>query len=214
MADMIRADLERAGIDYLDAEGRVFDFHSLRGQYITELGRSGAPQVVVQKLARHADFSTTKRYLDITLADESAAVERLPTIDMTPVSNQEMLATGTDDVPVDPSTNGSASGSISVVPGYHDVSSHVTDDAGQSGTQDRSASDDNSLEASNYDTTCPDVSQHVNDERDQATRRTRTVNLRITNALLCQLSYGGRLTEFVIDMLWHAMTFRAKIFCI
>ena len=76
--DMLLADLERASIDFEDAEERCFDFHSLRGQYITELGRSGAPQVVVQKLGRHVSFNTTRRYLDITLADEAAAGNRLP----------------------------------------------------------------------------------------------------------------------------------------
>ena len=96
-ADMLRFDLKAAGIDEKDAEGRVFDFHALRGQYITSLGRSGASQIVVQTLARHVDFNTTRRYLDITLADSAAAVNDLPTPGATTSTtiDPEARATGT-----------------------------------------------------------------------------------------------------------------------
>ena len=94
VADMLKADLDRIGIAYEDAEGRVFDFHALRGQFITDLGRSGAPQVVVQRLARHTDFKVTSRYLHIGLADEAAAVNRLPW--PTPIKHEAVAATGTD----------------------------------------------------------------------------------------------------------------------
>jgi len=94
VADMLRADLERAGIPYKDAEGRVFDFHATRGQYITSLGKSGASQVVVQQLARHKDFNTTRRYLHLTVADGAAAVNNLPSVGSKKPAPQ--LATGTD----------------------------------------------------------------------------------------------------------------------
>ena len=37
----------------------MFDFHALRGQYITALVRSGAPAKVAQELARHSDPKST-----------------------------------------------------------------------------------------------------------------------------------------------------------
>ena len=40
-ADMLRQDLEAAGIEYEDAEIHVFDFHALRHLFITNLVRSG-----------------------------------------------------------------------------------------------------------------------------------------------------------------------------
>jgi integrase len=39
---MLRRDLEAAGIPYRDASGRLFDFHALRGQFITSLALRGA----------------------------------------------------------------------------------------------------------------------------------------------------------------------------
>ncbi len=78
-AEMLRIDLEAAGIPYRDAAGRVFDFHSLRGQYITSLGRAGVPLVTAQKLARHSDPKLTANvYTHLAMVDLAAAVESLP----------------------------------------------------------------------------------------------------------------------------------------
>ena len=95
-AAMLRFDLEAAAIPATDAEGRVFDFHALRGQYITGLGKSGASQIVVQDLARHVDFKTTRRYLDITLADSAAAVNNLPVPGRSDTLAVDARATGTE----------------------------------------------------------------------------------------------------------------------
>ena len=54
-AEMMRHDLQAAGLPFEDERGDVFDFHSLRGQFITQLGRNGVPLVEAQKLARHSD---------------------------------------------------------------------------------------------------------------------------------------------------------------
>ncbi len=57
-AEMLRADLIRAGIPY-EVGGKVADFHALRGSFITNLVRSGANIKAVQKLARHSTITLT-----------------------------------------------------------------------------------------------------------------------------------------------------------
>ena len=61
-ADMLRRDLETAGIPYADGGGRVFDFHSLRGQFATDLMRAGVPQGRAQKLMRHSTPHLTAKH--------------------------------------------------------------------------------------------------------------------------------------------------------
>ncbi len=69
-AEMIRADLEAAGIAYKDADGHVYDFHALRHQYITDLYRSGAHPKTVQELARHSSVTLSlDRYTHAGAAD-------------------------------------------------------------------------------------------------------------------------------------------------
>lgn len=58
-AEMLKADLERAGISYRDGAERVVDFHALRGTYITHLIQNGANPKVVQVLARHSTITLT-----------------------------------------------------------------------------------------------------------------------------------------------------------
>jgi len=92
MAPIIRADLETAGIDPVDDAGRVIDFHSLRHTYITRLATAGVPPRVAQSLARHSTITLTMdRYSHVRLADESAALEALPSI----TEPAELAATGT-----------------------------------------------------------------------------------------------------------------------
>jgi integrase len=73
---------QREGSEFLtyeDAEGRVFDFHALRGAYISRLERSGATVKTLQTLARHADPRLTlKRYARVNREDEVRAVAAVP----------------------------------------------------------------------------------------------------------------------------------------
>ncbi len=98
-ARTLRWDLKAAGIPYCDDSGRVFDFHALRGAYISRIERTGATPKTLQTLARHSDPRLTmKRYARIRLNDQVAAVEQLSTL----VPNQTpcrvpLEATGTCD---------------------------------------------------------------------------------------------------------------------
>ena len=80
---------------YEDHDGRVFDFHALRGQFITELGRAGVSLQEAQKLARHSDPKlTANHYTHLSLTDLSTSVGKLPTL---PAQSESLRATGTTD---------------------------------------------------------------------------------------------------------------------
>ena len=72
--------LEKAGIPYVDKNGFVADFHSLRGTFTTNLVIAGVSPKHTQDLARHSDINLTmgvytKLRKDTHLAE---AVEKLP----------------------------------------------------------------------------------------------------------------------------------------
>lgn len=78
-AKMLRADLARAKIPYADDQGRVYDFHALRSQYITGLARAGVPQAKAQKMARHSDPRlTSQHYTHLDVKELAVEVEKLP----------------------------------------------------------------------------------------------------------------------------------------
>ena len=78
---MLRKDLERAGIQYRDKQGRVADFHGLRKTFITNLSRYGVSPKLAQVLARHSDINLTlNTYTSVELEEQSDAVECLPPI--------------------------------------------------------------------------------------------------------------------------------------
>ncbi|HVT88531.1 MAG TPA: tyrosine-type recombinase/integrase [Tepidisphaeraceae bacterium] len=58
-AEMLRFDLAKAGIPYLDARGKVFDFHALRGESGSLLLANGANVKEVQEHMRHSDIKLT-----------------------------------------------------------------------------------------------------------------------------------------------------------
>ena len=78
-ARLVRRDLKTAGIPYADENGLVFDFHALRSQFITGLGRSGVPLQIAQKLARHRDPKLTANiYTKMGVGELADGVAKLP----------------------------------------------------------------------------------------------------------------------------------------
>ena len=78
-SEMIQIDLAAAGIPYEDAEGRVFDFHATRGQFITSLTRAGIHPKITQVLARHSDIRLTmKNYTHLGRSEVANALNQLP----------------------------------------------------------------------------------------------------------------------------------------
>jgi integrase len=98
-AQMVRLDLAAAGVPYLDAEGRVFDFHSLRHQFISNLASAGVHPKVAQTLARHSSIVLTMdRYTHLALSDQTAALDKLPPLPGAGPDREAITfaATGTD----------------------------------------------------------------------------------------------------------------------
>jgi len=74
-----RRDVEAAGIEREDVEGRVIDLHALRTTFVTWLAMTGAHPKTAQTLARHASIETTmERYTDLALIDMKGTVDGLP----------------------------------------------------------------------------------------------------------------------------------------
>jgi integrase len=93
--DMLRADLDRAGIDYIDEAGLFADFHALRHSFITNLVLGGASPKTAQELARHSTITLTMdRYTHTYRGDLADALNVLP--DLSSVSGQKLRATGTE----------------------------------------------------------------------------------------------------------------------
>jgi len=95
LAEVLRKDLEAAGIEYRDAAGRVVDFHSLRHTAGSLLAASGAHPKVAQSIMRHSTIDLTmNRYSHLYAGQESRAVENLPTFSLS--GRDKARATGTD----------------------------------------------------------------------------------------------------------------------
>lgn len=76
-ADMLRIDLEAAGIKGMTGDGETV-FHSLRHTFITLVGQS-SPLKVLQDLARHSTpILTVGRYSHAELSEKAAAVDAIP----------------------------------------------------------------------------------------------------------------------------------------
>ena len=105
---MLRADLEAAGVEYIDAAGRFADFHALRHSTGSLLAASGTHPKVMQAIMRHSDINLTmSTYTHTYRGQESEAVEGLPDFSLPSKQGQESLATGTDNRPVNAAQNGS-----------------------------------------------------------------------------------------------------------
>ena len=83
---------------YADAAGRVFDFHALRHQFISNLAAAGVHPKVAQALARHSTITLTmNRYTHLGLHDEAAALDKLPQLPGgSRMGAAAIRATGTD----------------------------------------------------------------------------------------------------------------------
>ena len=84
---------------YRDEAGRVFDFHSLRHQYISNLAAAGVHPKTAQTLARHSTITLTMdRYTHLGLCDLTSSVNALPAVFDTAEKLEEfsLRPTGTD----------------------------------------------------------------------------------------------------------------------
>jgi hypothetical protein len=97
--DMLRPDLENAGIEYQDDLGRYCDFHSLRHTTASLLAASGVHPATAREILRHSDMNLTLGHYTHTLrGQEAEAINKLP--DFSTPSRQSQKKTGTDDMNV------------------------------------------------------------------------------------------------------------------
>jgi integrase len=76
---MFKLDLARAGIPYVDDQGRFCDLHGLRHSFLTIIGQNpNCSLKTLQTLARHSDVRITARYLHTSLAEQLDALRSLP----------------------------------------------------------------------------------------------------------------------------------------
>jgi integrase/recombinase XerC len=101
-AEMLRLDLEAAGIPYaVDGPSgpQYADFHSLRHTYLTAGGRASIDLRTLQELAGHGTSKLTERDTHVRLHDLAGAVEKLPSF-LPPAQPapeaQTLRATGTE----------------------------------------------------------------------------------------------------------------------
>jgi integrase len=77
--DTWRSDLERAGIPFLDGEGRRFDFHALRHTLCTHLRDARVGLRDAMAIMRHSDPRLTMRvYTDERQIGVASEVAKLP----------------------------------------------------------------------------------------------------------------------------------------
>jgi integrase len=93
--DMLRIDLDAAGIPYRDAGGLVFDFHALRCQCATLADAAGISPRVVQRLMRHSTLELTGRYTRPRTLDIEGAAASLPSLRPDAPTRETAAATGT-----------------------------------------------------------------------------------------------------------------------
>jgi integrase len=77
-AEMVRKDLAEAGIPYKE-NGRCFDFHAIRGQFISSLAANNVHPKVAQILARHSSINLTMdHYTHLDALNITGALDNLP----------------------------------------------------------------------------------------------------------------------------------------
>jgi integrase len=88
-AAMVRRDLAAAGLSYWDEDGRVFDFHSLRHTFQSNLAESGVHPKVAQVLARHSSITLTMdHYTHLERIDVAKGLENLPELPGAPAADK------------------------------------------------------------------------------------------------------------------------------
>ncbi len=80
-ARMLRCDLCRAGVPYVNELGEYLDFHAIRHTTASHMNKTGVPLGTAQKVMRHSDPKVTAEYyIHTELAEKAAALKFLPSL--------------------------------------------------------------------------------------------------------------------------------------
>ena len=97
LSKILNRDLKAAGIAKRDERGRVLDVHALRHTFGTLLSMGGVSPRTAQAAMRHSKIDLTMNvYTDPRLMDVAGALDALPTLPLSPLSNESERMTGTD----------------------------------------------------------------------------------------------------------------------
>ena len=199
-ADMLRGDLELAGVPYQDECGRFADFHSFRHSFCTQVIQSGATAKEAQTLARHSTSALTLDvYSHVGLYDERRAVERLPKLGLDRKSTEKnraaTLRTGTDNRPIDAVGNDSKKGTPKWTPKRTPSAYSDNDESSSVGTDDdeeqKSAGNGKSLDAIPLGSESKQLSAHVTDKNKKAAGGFEPPNNGFANRRLRPLGYAA-----------------------
>ena len=178
-AEMLRFDLEAAGIPHEDTGAGVVDFHALRHTFCTNLANGGIHPSIVQALARHSTITLTMdRYTHVQVADRARALQALP--DLSAPVAAEVRATGTD-----------GRGAVeNVAPNDGEIEGHngsERDDlglvrSGRGGAIGGTQGEEDPIESG--------VFAPTDAKGNGEGSRTRTCDTRLKRPLLCRLSYA------------------------
>jgi hypothetical protein len=94
--EMLRIDLQAAGITFRDGSGLVFEFHSLLCQCATLADMSGASPRVAQKMMRVSTLDLVSRYARPRVLDIEVATSALSPLRPSESAPAAVLATTTD----------------------------------------------------------------------------------------------------------------------
>ena len=76
-------DWEKANIEYIDKNGYIADFHSLRKTFCTFLQKAGVASRIVQEVMRHSDPKlTSQTYTDAKQFNMSQAINQIPALEI------------------------------------------------------------------------------------------------------------------------------------
>lgn len=86
---MLRTDLKRAGISYVDEAGRYSDFRSLRYTTASLLAASRVNPEVIQTIMRHRDINLTMQiYTHVYSEAPTKAIASLPDLSLPPTEEK------------------------------------------------------------------------------------------------------------------------------
>lgn len=91
--------IKAAGIEKKNSDG-IACFHSLRHTFTTTIARITGDARLAQRMADHADLSTTQRYLHTERSEHAAAMGKFPTLRATGRATQVVQSGQIESVPV------------------------------------------------------------------------------------------------------------------
>ena len=195
---MLKRDLEVAGIPYQDEAGRYADFHASRHTFITNVVKSGATVKEAQSLARHSKPELTLGiYTHLSASDERRALDKMPSLIDTKneINENAMLKTGTTDKPIDAVQNASEKLTLKSTPKSTPTAysgcNELTTIGNEQDNFPNNNKNDNCLNGGELGTKKDSLASTVSDKKQQAAMGFEPMNNGFANRRLSPLGYAA-----------------------